>query len=290
MKLDLKESRRSAPTSTPRRSATTRSGPRAGSASSTTRSSTRTKSRRWPRPACKRLAGHAASDGGWGWFSGWGEHSWPHTTAVVVHGLQIAKAERRRPAPGHARTRRRWLKNYQAEQVQLLKNAPSQDQARTRSIADNLDALVYMVLVDAGVRQRPTCATSSTATAPIWRSTPRRCSAWPAQAAAGREAGHDPQEHRAVRRAGRREPDGLPASCRNERSGGTGTAARSRPTPITSSCWPGPIPKDEKASRLVKYLLNNRKHATYWNSTRDTAFCIEALAEYLRPAARTSPT
>ena len=30
-------------------------------------------------------------------------------------------------------------------------------------------------------------------------------------------------------------------------------------------------PKGETASRLVKYLLNNRKHATYWNSTRDTA-------------------
>ncbi len=30
-------------------------------------------------------------------------------------------------------------------------------------------------------------------------------------------------------------------------------------------------PKSEVAPRLVKYLLNNRKHATYWNSTRDTA-------------------
>ena len=35
------------------------------------------------------------------------------------------------------------------------------------------------------------------------------------------------------------------------------------------------------APRLVKYLLNNRKHATYWNSTRDTAICVEAFAEYL---------
>ncbi|HEV3261788.1 MAG TPA: MG2 domain-containing protein, partial [Gemmataceae bacterium] len=26
-------------------------------------------------------------DGGWGWFSGYGEHSYAHTTAVVVHGL-----------------------------------------------------------------------------------------------------------------------------------------------------------------------------------------------------------
>lgn len=37
----------------------------------------------------------------------------------------------------------------------------------------------------------------------------------------------------------------------------------------------------DDAPRLVKYLLNNRKNATYWNSTRDTAVCVEALAEYL---------
>jgi hypothetical protein len=40
-------------------------------------------------------------------------------------------------------------------------------------------------------------------------------------------------------------------------------------------------PGSQKASRLVKYLLNNRKHATYWNSTRDTAIIVEAFAEYL---------
>jgi hypothetical protein len=47
--------------------------------------------------------------------------------------------------------------------------------------------------------------------------------------------------------------------------------------------------KSEKASRLVKYLINNRKHATYWNSTRDTAVCIEALAEYLTASGEDSP-
>ena len=31
---------------------------------------------------------------------------------------------------------------------------------------------------------------------------------------------------------------------------------------------------------MVKYLLNNRKHATYWNSTRDTAVIVEALATH----------
>jgi len=48
-------------------------------------------------------------------------------------------------------------------------------------------------------------------------------------------------------------------------------------------------PKSKKAAGLVKYLLNNRKHATYWNSTRDTALCIEALADYLRASGEDKP-
>ncbi|MEI6421816.1 MAG: hypothetical protein WCP55_06325 [Lentisphaerota bacterium] len=48
-------------------------------------------------------------------------------------------------------------------------------------------------------------------------------------------------------------------------------------------------PKSEKTSRLVKYLLNNRKHATYWNSTRDTALCIEAMADYIRASGEDNP-
>src|SRR6185369_7915295 len=48
-------------------------------------------------------------------------------------------------------------------------------------------------------------------------------------------------------------------------------------------------PKSEKASRLVKYLLNNRRHATYWNSTRDTAICVEAMAEYLTASGEDAP-
>src|SRR5581483_10863460 len=48
-------------------------------------------------------------------------------------------------------------------------------------------------------------------------------------------------------------------------------------------------PKDKKAAGLVKYLLNNRKHATYWNSTRDTAICIEAMAEYLKASGEDKP-
>src|SRR5262249_21436836 len=48
-------------------------------------------------------------------------------------------------------------------------------------------------------------------------------------------------------------------------------------------------PRGKTAAGLVKYLLNNRKHATYWNSTRDTAACIEAMAEYLKASGEDKP-
>ena len=48
-------------------------------------------------------------------------------------------------------------------------------------------------------------------------------------------------------------------------------------------------PKSPIAPRLVKYLVNNRKHATYWNSTRDTALIIEALADYIKASGEDKP-
>jgi hypothetical protein len=48
-------------------------------------------------------------------------------------------------------------------------------------------------------------------------------------------------------------------------------------------------PRGELAPRLVKYLVNNRKNATYWNSTRDTALVIEAMADYIRASGEDRP-
>ena len=61
-------------------------------AASRSRSSTKPTLHDMVKDGISRLASMQCSDGGWGWFSGWGEHSWPHTTAFVVHGLQIARA------------------------------------------------------------------------------------------------------------------------------------------------------------------------------------------------------
>ncbi len=100
-----------------------------------------------------RLAGMQCSDGGWGWFSGWGEQSWPHTTAYVVHGLQIARANDVALLPGMIERGVDWLQRYQAEQIQLIRNAEKKEKGVLwKEHADNLDAFVYMVLADEGAK------------------------------------------------------------------------------------------------------------------------------------------
>ena len=48
-------------------------------------------------------------------------------------------------------------------------------------------------------------------------------------------------------------------------------------------------PQGRTAPALVKYLVNNRKHGTYWNSTRDTAIVLEAMADYIKASAEDRP-
>ena len=173
--------------------------------------------RRMVKDGVERLTEMQCSDGGWGWFSGWGEHSMPHTTAVVVHGLQIAKQNDVALVPGVLERGVAWLKNYQDEQVQWLKNAAIKDKPeglQWKESADNLDAFVYMVLVDAGVknadmldflyRDRTKLDVYGMAMYGIALD----------KQGEQRQAGDDPAEHRPVRPARRREPDGVAQHAR----------------------------------------------------------------------------
>src|SRR6185312_1651099 len=99
----------------------------------------------------KRLADMQLSDGGWGWFSGYGEHASAHTTALVVHGLQLARQNDVALPEGILDRGVAWLNDYQGKQVRLLENGVSKVEPSKRT-ADDLDALVFMVLADAGVR------------------------------------------------------------------------------------------------------------------------------------------
>jgi uncharacterized protein YfaS (alpha-2-macroglobulin family) len=239
-----------------------------------------------------RLTEMQLADGGWGWFSGFEERSSAHTTATVVHGLQIAEQNDVALAPDTLERGVEWLKRHQEEQVQLLKNAAIEDKAekqlRWKEYADNLDAFVYMVLVDADVknaemheflyRDRTKLSVYSLAMVGL-----------------------------AVEKLGDREK--LAMIMKNIRQylvedDENQTAWLNLGESNWWWCWYGSEieaeayylkllaktdPKGETARRLVKYLLNNRKHATYWNSTRDSSLCIEAMADFLRASGEQKP-
>ena len=239
----------------------------------------------------ERLTAMQCSDGGWGWFSGWGEYSMPHTTAVVVHGLQIAKQNDVALVPGVLERGVAWLKNYQDQQVQWLKNAAIKDKVEGRlqwkDSADNLDAFVYMVLVDAGVKN-----------ADMLDFLYRDRTHLGVYGMAMYGIALDKQGER----------DKLAMILRNigqyvQQDDENQTAWLNMP----EGCWwywyggeyeaeayylkllARTDPHGELARRLVKYLLNNRKNATYWNSTRDTALCIEAMADFIRGSGENRP-
>jgi uncharacterized protein YfaS (alpha-2-macroglobulin family) len=233
------------------------------------------------------LGGMQLSDGGWGWFSGTGERSWPHTTAVVVHGLQIAR-ENDVAVPAQMLQRGLdWLKNYQDEQTLRLRNFPT----RTfpwKEKADNIDALVHMVLVDGNIDNQEMRGY-------LYRD--RNNLAVYAKAMFGL-ALHKMQDQEKLMMILRNIEQYVVQDEENQ------TAYLRLPPDNPWWYWYGSeieangyylkllaktSPRDVKAAGLVKYLLNNRKHSTYWNSTRDTAVCIEAMADYLKASGEDRP-
>ena len=241
----------------------------------------------------ERLTSMQLSDGGWGWFSGWGERSWPHTTAVVVHGLQTATKNDVALVPGMLDRGVAWLQNYQAEQVQYLKNALIEDaeqrrNKRTKSHTDNLDAFVFMVLNDAGqinqemreflYRDRTYLSVYGKAIYGL----------------ALHSQGQDEKLDMILQNI----EQFVVEDAENQ------TAYLKLPNGNAWWYWWGndleanawylkllakTAPESDRAAGLVKYILNNRRHGTYWRSTRDTAYCIEALADYLTASGEAEP-
>jgi len=235
------------------------------------------------REGIKRLGDMQCTDGGWGWFSGWGEQSWPHTTAVVVHGLLTARDYEVAVPPDMIKRGIEWLKSYEARQVASIK-----DKKRGKQHADDLDALVFTVLADADYVNEEMANF-------LFRD--RNGLSVYANAMLG-VAFHD------LKRNDKRDmllqnveqflvnDDENQTVHLNLGNGGYWWCWYG--DEIEAHAWYLKLlnrvdPKGQKASRLVKYILNNRKHATYWNSTRDTALCIEAMAEYLKASGEDKP-
>ncbi len=235
----------------------------------------------------KRLASMQCSDGGWGWFSGWREHSWAHTTAVVVHGLQIANECGAEMDPGLIQGGVNWLKGYQAEQVRQLRNAPTKTNPY-KEHADSLDALVIIVLADAGVhdaemrdylyRDRTHLGVYAKALFGLALHKQKEATKLAMVLENIEQFVVEDKENQTTYLK-------LPADDPWWYWYGSETEANAYYLKLLSAT----NPKDKKAAGLVKYLLNNRKHATYWNSTRDTALCIEAMADYLKASGEDKP-
>lgn len=235
----------------------------------------------------QRLADMQLDDGGWGWFSGFGETSSAHTTAQVVHGLQLARQNDLALPENMLERGVEWLKQYQDRQVELLKNGETETKPyKTR--ADEVDALVFMVLVDGDEhndamlgyldRDRPKLSVYAKCLFGL-----------------------------ALHELG--EGDKLAAVLKNisqyvVQDDENQTAYLKLPNEGYWWSWYGSNtetdafylkllartdPKGDLAPKLVKYVLNNRKRGSYWTSTRDTAYNIEALADYLKASGEDKP-
>ena len=239
------------------------------------------------RNGIQRLADMQLSDGGWGWFSGYGELAWPDTTALVVHGLQIARGNDLKLPDEMLERGIGWLTSYQARQARLIANGVREIKPFKRS-ADDTNALVFMVMTDAGVRHdamlgfldRDRMHLSVYGKARLGLALERLGEK--AKLAAvlqniGQYVVRDDENQSAYLK--------LP----NERYWWTWYGSELETDAFYLKLLARTDPRGDLAPRLVKYVLNHRTHGTYWSSTRDTAFCIEALADYLKASGEDRP-
>ncbi|MCF6176383.1 MAG: MG2 domain-containing protein [Victivallaceae bacterium] len=215
------------------------------------------------------------SDGGWGWFSGYNEHSWIDTTAQVVRGLLIARDNGVAVDSKSLQRGIEWLKVAQRKRLIDIRD-------RKYSI-DNSDALILRVLSLANVNDDNMAAMSGY----LYQQRHNLSLYGKALLALALERRGEKAQMAMLKRNIEQflmQDDEnqtawlrMPASNRWWFWYGSEYETQAAYLELLNRTAPG----SDVASRLVKYLLNNRKHATYWNSTRDTAYCLEALAGYL---------
>jgi hypothetical protein len=240
------------------------------------------------------------NDGGWGWFSGYGESSWPHTTAVVVHGLLVAKANGAQVPDAMLNSGIAWLMAYEKKQVAALQlhvereairkagGKVKDDNRDEKSTCDATDAFVRMILGEAKRDSEPMLAF-------LYRD--RKDLPVYAMCLVGLE------QHRRRDEARRDElmkmvSQYLKRDTENQTAwlelGNRNCWWFWYGSEVEAHAWYLKLlaavkPDDPDTRGLVKYLVNNRKHATYWESTRDTAYAIEAIASYFKASGEQAP-
>lgn len=243
-----------------------------------------------------KLVNAQCNDGGWGWFSGADSRAAAHLTAQVVHGLQLASdAEISIPddALDHGVE---WLRSYQEEQLAVLRKANRQEtidterkpqnaagpagvqSATTKSRPDDLDAFVAFVLshdsdndeamIDylcrdlAGLSIYGRILTGLVLVAEddqirlkdVLTNVEQRL-----------------EEDKNADIAWLKTPNRVGWNWEDSQ---VEIMARYLQLLVLSH-------QEERAGRVVNYLLAHRQNGTWWESTRDTAMVIEAFGDYV---------
>jgi len=235
----------------------------------------------------RKLAAAQRGDGGWAWFAGRHGRSSVHVTAYIVHGLLTAKESGIAIVPSMLDRGVKWLEGRQQRELRKIRNAEAEREPWKRH-ADNMDAFVFMVLAEAGKEDK-------TMLEFLYRD--RTHLSVYAKAMFGlalHKNGHEEKLAMIMQNIEQylvEDEENQSAWLRLPNSNcwwrwyGSETEAHAFYLKLLARV----DPKSRKASRLAKYILNNRKHATYWNSTRDTALCVQALAEYLKASGEDRP-
>ena len=225
------------------------------------------------------------ADGGWGWFSGLHETSGAHMTATVVRGLLIAQQNEVPIVPDVLHRGIAWLEQYQQSELQKLQNADGKV-VPYKEHPDNIDALVFNVLVLAD------------------KSNPNMQQILYAQrqhlsnygkvllALATNQTGNAEQTQMLRRNLEQflvEDAENETAYLRGQASWWYWYGSEIEANAMYLKLLSAVDPQGQTAPRVVKYLLNNRKHATYWNSTRDTALVVEAFADYIAVSGEMQP-
>ncbi|MCP4174371.1 MAG: alpha-2-macroglobulin, partial [Fuerstiella sp.] len=236
------------------------------------------------------------SDGGWGWFSGFGERSTAHLTSQVVHGLTVAQRNEVPILPDVIQRGVQWLRTHQAQELSKLKEGdwrrehPRKLENRRKPYkmkATNMDAFVAFVLTEHD-------GNDPQMTDYLYRDR-GNISAY-AKSLTGLVLHHQKDTERRdmvlrnIEQSLVQDEENQTAYLRMAGNSwwywyGSENEAMARYLQLLLAV----NPQHETAPRLVKYLLNNRKHGTYWNSTRDTALVVEAMAEYIAATGEDKP-
>ena len=228
------------------------------------------------------------TDGGWGWFSGYNERSYPHTTAVVVHGLKIAKDNGANIPDAVIAKGVKWLKNYEASETEKI-SMWEKRKINTKPSPSTIDAFVRLVLSENDVLNQQMLDFQ-------FRDKNKYGVYAKSLLGMSLHLSKDIKRRDAVIR-------NIEQFLKYDEENQTAYLEMSNSnywwnwygSSFEAHAWylkllAASKPKSKQARGIVKFLINNRKNATYWNSTRDTAYCIEAIADYMKASGESNPT